>query len=279
MGRYIRNANVFLKEAPLDVEQTKVKKIALGKRLRHSPLVQTLGVRPNIEDYSETELDLLRSADTVYYPSSLYEDVFLALGKRVFPANYYRYMGDKIKQTELFTLLEIPHPRTRIYESSHEEHRILADFSFPFIAKIPRGSSKGRGVFLIQSQVDLQRYLKECAVAYIQEYLPIDRDLRVVLVGAKVVHGYWRIAGPGEFRSNVSLGGRISFQDIPDSALRFAEQVARLCKFDEAGLDICICKGNYLVLEANMVYGLKGFSAAGLDIYQLLTQCVTEGGI
>ena len=255
------------------------KKIALGKRLRHSPLVQTLGLRTNIEDYSQIELDLLRQAETVYYPSSLYEDVFLALGKKVFPANYYRYMGDKIKQTELFTLLGIPHPRTRFYQGKGRSRQILRDFSFPFIAKIPRGSSKGRGVFLVRSPEDLHRYLEKCSLAYIQEYLPIDRDLRVVLVGAKVVHAYWRIARPGEYRSNVSLGGRISFQNIQEGPLRFAEQVARLCKFDEVGLDICICEDSNLVLEANMVYGLKGFEKAGLDIYQLLTQRVSEGGI
>lgn len=255
------------------------RRIALGKRLRHSPLVQTLGLRPNIEDYDESELNLLRGADTVYYPSSLYEDVFLALGKRVFPANYYGYMGNKIKQTELFTLLDIPHPRTRIYEGSQRTQRILTDFSFPFIAKIPLGSSKGRGVYLIRSREDLQHYLRNCPQAYVQEYLPIDRDLRIVLVGAKVVHAYWRIARPGEFRSNVSLGGRISFQEIPDGGLRFAERVASLCNFDEVGLDICICRGKYLVLEANMVYGLKGFETAGLHIYQLLTQRLDEGGI
>jgi ribosomal protein S6--L-glutamate ligase len=255
------------------------KKIALGKRLRHSPRVQTLGVRPNIDDYSAIELDLLRSADTIYYPSSLYEDVFLALGKRVFPANYYRYMGDKIKQTELFTLLDIPHPRTRIYEGSDRAHLILSDFSFPFIAKIPLGSSKGRGVFLIRSRRDLDRYLQGSPQAYVQEYLPIDRDLRIVLLGRQGVHAYWRIARPDEFRSNVSLGGRISFEDIPAGALHFAEKVAHLCGFDEVGLDVCICENRYLVLEANMVYGLKGFEAAGLDIYRLLRQRVTEGVI
>ena len=173
----------------------------------------------------------------------------------------------------------IPHPPTRIYRDNPRVSQILADFSFPVIAKIPRGSSKGRGVFLIRSRKDLQYYLREHTPAYIQEYLPIDRDLRVVLVGAKVVHAYWRIARPGEFRSNVSLGGRISFDDIPDDALQFAERVARLCKFDEVGLDICICEDRYLVIEANMVYGLKGFEAAGLDIYQLLNRRVTEGTI
>ena len=255
------------------------KKIALGKRLRHSPKVRTLGLRPNIEDYSKAELELLRKADTIYYPSSLYEDVFLALGKKVFPANYYRYMGDKVKQTELFILLDIPHPRTRFYQGSQRSEDILKDFCYPFIAKLPRGSSQGRGVFLIRTHEDLHRYLEMSDLAYIQEYLPIDRDLRIVLVGAKVVHAYWRIARPGEYRSNVSLGGRISFYDIKDEHLRFAEKVALLCKFDEVGLDICICQDKCLVLEANMVYGLKGFEKAGLNIYQLLTERITEGGI
>jgi ribosomal protein S6--L-glutamate ligase len=241
--------------------------------------VRTLGLRPNIGDYSEAELDLLRKADTIYYPSSLYEDVFLALGKRVFPASYYRYMGDKVKQTELFNLLGIPHPRTRFYEGRQRCERILRDFSYPFIAKIPRGSSKGKGVFLIRSLDGLQSYLQSCDLAYVQEYLPIDRDLRIVLVGAKVVHAYWRIAPPGEYRSNVSLGGQISFRHIKTGPLRFAEEVARLCKFDEVGLDICICQGNYLVLEANMVYGLKGFEKAGLNIYELLRERMTEGDI
>lgn len=68
-------------------------------------------------------------------------------------------------------------------------------------------------------------------------------------------------------------------EDIPDDTLRFAERVARLCKFGEVGLDICICEDRYMVIEANMVYGLKGFEAAGLNIYQLISKRVTEGTI
>jgi len=256
-----------------------MKRVALGKRLRHSPLMRSLGVRPNIDDYSEAEFEVLRKAEIIYYPTSLYEDVFLALGKKVFPANYYGYMGDKVKQSELFTLLGIPHPRTRIYDGRFRIEQILEDFSFPFIAKIPVGSSQGKGVFLIRNRVDLQLYLEKGSPAYIQEYLPIDRDLRVVLLGAKVIHAYWRIAHPGEFRSNISLGGRISFENIQNGPLRFAEKVAHLCKFDEVGLDICICQNKYLVLEANMVYGLKGFEAAGLHIYQLLAEWLKEQGL
>jgi len=253
------------------------RKVVLGKRLRGSGELRPLGVRPNIEDYTEAELEALRAAATVYYPSRLYEPIFLALGKRVFPANYYPFVGDKIKQADLFTLLEIPFPRTRIYYGKNKARRILVDFSLPFIAKIPRGSSQGRGVFLIRAPAELDRYLEQVSPAYIQEYLLIDRDLRVVVLGGKVLHAYWRIARPGEFRTNVSRGARISLEEVPLEALRFAECVAARCGFGEAGLDICRADGSYLILEANMIYGVQGFTAAGLDIYSLIREHLSQG--
>jgi ribosomal protein S6--L-glutamate ligase len=257
----------------------KNRSVVLGKRLRGSGELKPLGVRPNIEDYTDAELEALRAADTVYYPSSLYESVFLALGKRVFPANYYSFLGDKIKQAALFILLEIPCPRTRIYYGRAKARRILLDFPLPFVAKIPRGSSQGRGVFLIRTAADLNRYLEQVSPAYIQEYVPIDRDLRVVVLAGKVLHAYWRIARPGEFRTNVSRGARISLEGVPQEALQFAEWVAGRCGFDEAGLDICHGGGRYLVLEANMVYGLQGFAAAGLEIYPLIRERLSQGNL
>jgi ribosomal protein S6--L-glutamate ligase len=248
------------------------RQVVLGKRLRGSGELTPLGVRPNVDDYSEAELDLLRAAETVYYPSSLYEAVFLALGKRVFPANSCPFLGDKIKQTALFTLLDIPHPRTRIYYGRQKAERILQDFPLPLIAKIPRGSSQGRGVFLISTVADLTRYLERTSPAYIQEYLAIERDLRVVVLDGNVLHAYWRIARPGEFRTNITQGATISVQGIPQDALQFAERVAERCGFGEAGLDICPVDGRYLVLEANMMYGLQGFTAANLDAYALIRE-------
>jgi len=252
------------------------KEVVLGKRLRGSGELTPLGVRPNVEDYTEAELDLLRSADMVYYPSGLYEAVFLALGKRVFPANSRAFLGDKIRQTALFTLLGVPHPHTRIYHGPGKAERILRDFPLPFVAKVPRGSSQGRGVFLIRTAADLARYLEQTSPAYIQEYLAVDRDLRVVVLDGKVLHAYWRIARPGEFRTNVTQGATVSLEGIPGDALRFAEEVAERCGFGEAGLDIFPVDGRYLVVEANMIYGLQGFAAANLDVYALIRERLSQ---
>ena len=252
-------------------------RVSLGKRLRSCASFDCPGVLPNWEDYPKEVQEVIREAGEVFYPSSLYDDLFRSLGKKVFPRNYYHFLGNKIRQTDLFELLEVSHPRTRLYYGRHRKARILADFSFPFVGKTPVGSSQGAGVYLIGEEQGLDRYLEGHRPAYIQEFLPIDRDLRVVLVGGRVMHAYWRMHPPGEFRNNVSLGGRISFEEIPEDALEFARDVAARCGFDDVGLDVCHAQGRYYVIEANMVFGFEGFRAAGLDFYDLLARLDDEG--
>ncbi|HIC90714.1 MAG TPA: RimK family alpha-L-glutamate ligase, partial [Syntrophaceae bacterium] len=147
---------------------------------------------------------------------------------------------------------------------------------FPFIAKLPRNSSQGRGVYLIKDEKELVEYCQRTKIAYIQEYLNIDRDLRVVMINYKVVHAYWRIAMAGQYRSNVSQGAKISFENIPQDALDFAQKVAKLCNFDHVGLDVCLYRGKYYVLEANMVYGKEGFLQANLDRRKILQDMIEK---
>lgn len=257
-------------------DNTKLR-ICLGKRLRSAPSFRCLGVKPNWADYSREEQEALSGAEEVYYPSPLYEDLFLSMGKKVFPRSSTGFIGNKIRQTNLFQLLGISHPRTRLYYGRDRLHRICDDFAYPFVAKTPVGSSMGKGVRLIRNGDELESYLEKHRPAYIQEYLPIDRDLRVVLIGGEVVHAYWRIGQPDDFRNNVTQGAAVSFENIPDEALQFAESVARLCRFDEVGLDVCHARGRYYVIEANMVYGLEGFKQAGLDIYEILADLDRKG--
>ena len=252
-------------------------RISLGKRLRSCPSFHCLGIRSNWDDYSPEEKAAVQEAETVFYPTRLYEDLFVSLGKRIFPRTTHSFMGNKIRQTDLFQLLEIPHPHTRLYYGRRRKERIIRDFNYPFIGKTPVGSSKGMGVWLIRNEEELNSYLEQHRPAYIQEYLPIDRDLRVVVIAGKVVHAYWRIGQSGEFRNNVSQGDCISYENIPKEALDFAANVARLCRFDEVGLDICRVGEHYYVIEANMVFGLEGFRQAGLDIYEILSHLDKEG--
>ena len=251
--------------------------IALEARLKNCKNVRTLGVRSNFSDYSPREADLIRKADKIYYPTAFYADLFDIMGKPTFPSYHtYKCVQDKIKQTALFELLKLPHPRTRVFYGNRQKKSILDHFTYPFIAKIPRGSALGRGVYLIHNEKELSEYLEQVSPAYIQQYLPIDRDLRLVVIGSRIVHAYWRVSPPDDYRSNVAVGGRISLEAIPEKARDLALQVARVCCWDDVGIDICEHNGRFYILEANMKYGKEGFRQAGLDYEQIMESMIAN---
>jgi len=251
------------------------KVIALEDRLKNCKNVITLGVRPNFSDYSPQEAELIRRADKIYYPTSFYADLFDALGKKTFPSYHtYKCVQDKIKQTALLDLLDLPHPRTRVFYGDRQKQSISNHFTFPFIGKIPRGSALGRGVYLIRNEKELRNYLDQVSPAYIQEHLPIDRDMRVVVIGRRVIHAYWRIAPENEYRSNLAVGGKISLAPVPEKARNLALQVARACCWDDVGIDICENNGQFYILEANMKYGREGFRQAGLDYAKVMESLI-----
>jgi ribosomal protein S6--L-glutamate ligase len=249
--------------------------ISLGKRMRKSR-IRCLGIKPNWIDYPEEAQREILTAEKVFYPGPVYGKIFEAAGLNVFPRNYYHFLGNKIAQTDLFNLLGISHPRTGIYYGRNRFQRIESDFPYPLVAKTPTGSSQGKGVFLIRRGDELSRYLQTHNPAYIQEYLAIERDLRVVVIRGKPVHAYWRIHREGDFRNNVARGGAISFENIPAAALDFAVRTALKCRFDEVGLDVCAHEGKYFVLEANMVYGREGFQKMNLDILQMIADLFSK---
>jgi ribosomal protein S6--L-glutamate ligase len=254
--------------------------IALEHRLRRCRNVRTLGVRTNFVDYSDDEIRAIRQAPKIYYPSVFYADLFDAMGKSLFPSYHtYKCVQDKIKQTALFYLLDIPHPFTRVFYGKRRLEKIVRVFPFPLIAKIPRGSALGRGVFLVQNEEELASYLRLSPVAYIQEYLALDRDIRVVVIGDRVVHAYWRLAAQGEYRSNVAAGGTISLEKVPEKVLTLALHTARACGWDDVGIDICVHQGRFLVLEANMKYGKEGFRRAGIDYFKMMEEMIDNGAI
>jgi ribosomal protein S6--L-glutamate ligase len=251
--------------------------VALGARLKGVPEVLTLGVKPNFVDYTEEEKRLIFSAALILYPTANYAQFFNTLGKPFFPSlETCLYADEKIKQTTLFTMLGISHPRTRIYYHLHHQD-ILNDFSFPFVAKLPRASSRGKGVYKIENAEQLHAYLRLTSIAYIQEYLPHDRDLRVILVNYEPILSYWRQRDPGNFRANLHQGGTPQFREIPGEALSLARDTALRCRFNDVGLDLILCGGKWHVIEANMEYGREGLRLKGMNLKQILREKLLSG--
>ncbi len=251
--------------------------IAIGARLKQYPGIRTLGLKPNFSDYTATNQERIRRAKKIYYPTAFYADLFNAMGKPTFPSFHtYKFAQDKIKQTAAFKMLNIPHPKTFVFYGPRQKANILNHFAFPFVAKIPRGSARGAGVFLITTPEELAAYLALKGPAYIQEYLPIDRDMRLVIIGKKIRLAFWRTASPEEFRTNLSRGGGICFDPLPNAVFDLALSTAKKCRWDDVGLDIAQCGNTFYVLEGNMKYGTRGFVSAGINYKDLLHRLICQ---
>lgn len=251
--------------------------VALGSRLKGVAEVLTLGVRPNFHDYSPYEREMILGAKIILYPTDNYAEFLSTMAKRLFPSlETCLYADDKIKQTTLFYMLGIPHPRTRIYYHLHHGD-VLEDFEFPFVAKFPRASARGRGVFRIENTEQLTAYLRSTNVAYIQEYLPHDRDLRVVLINYEPIIAYWRKRRPTDFRTNLSRGGSVQFEGVPADAVELAKDFARKCRFDDVGLDMICLNEEWYLIEANMKYGRRALKMKGLDLREIMRRKLLAG--
>lgn len=254
--------------------------VALGARLKQYPSIQTLGFKPNFQDYSAQAQKKILTAKIIYYPTAFYADLFNAMGKDTFPSFHtYKFAQDKIKQTAIFNMLGISHPKTKIFYGKKQKQTILKSFDFPFIAKKARGSSKGNDVYLIKNNQDLSNYLINRGPAYIQEYLPIDRDMRIIIIGKKIRLAYWRIASKNNFKTNISQGGTISFAPLPQKALDLALMTALKCKWNDVGIDIIEANNHFFVLEGNMKYGTKGFQKAGIHYKKMMMNLIVEGKV
>ena len=251
--------------------------VAFGSRLVGVPEVLTLGVRTNFQDYTMLEQQQILDSRVILYPTLNYAQLFSTMGKRIFPSvETYLYADEKMKQTNLFNMLSIPHPRTRFY-LQREFSMIEKDFAYPFIAKIPRASAGGRGVFLIAAPEELAHYLRMTKIAYIQEYIPHEKDLRVVLINYEPVLAYWRIRSQQDFRTNLYQGGKIDFTSLPHKAIGMAGEFARMCNFNDVGLDLLEHEGIWYLIEANMQYGREGFKRKNMVLKDIIREKLVAG--
>ena len=153
---------------------------------------------------------LLQEADWVLFPEYWQLNALVhGLKCRVFPSiASYRIGHDKVEMTRAFQTVASEYtPWTMIEADGPLERDMIWDaMGLPFVARLPK-ASMGEGVWLIETREDWRRYCERTEVLYAQEYLPIDRDVRVVVIGDEVLTAYWRTQADQGFYNNVARGG------------------------------------------------------------------------
>jgi glutathione synthase/RimK-type ligase-like ATP-grasp enzyme len=130
------------------------------------------------------------------------------------------YWENKGFMTQKFFDLNISTPKTFLISNPSEFNTI--DLTYPFLIKEEHSSSSD-GLHKISVKEDLDKFFAENdyfsrnKFLIAQELLNMRRDLRVILVGDKVVHYYWRINRSDKWRPTASsFGNDIDFGSFPE---------------------------------------------------------------
>ncbi len=143
------------------------------------------------------------------------------------------YWENKGFMTQKFFEHDISTPKTFLINHANEINSI--NLPYPFLIK-EEHSSSSEGLYKINSKEELDKYFKDSdyfsrnKFLIVQELLNMRRDLRVILVGDKVVHYYWRINRSDKWRPTASsFGNDIDFTSFPEQWREFiVEQFKRL---------------------------------------------------
>jgi glutathione synthase/RimK-type ligase-like ATP-grasp enzyme len=103
----------------------------------------------------------------------------------------------------------------------------------------------------------------------VQELVPdVRHDVRVVVAGDQIVAGGQRSAGPGEWRTNVTLGGQVVEAELPPGASELAIETAQAIGIDFCGVDLLPSGGGWTVLELNGAVDFDTrYALPGIDPY------------
>ena len=179
---------------------------------------------------------------------------------------------DKLLTATALTAAGLRHPATyHVTDRGRPAH-----LPVPCVVK-PRFGSWGTDVVLCRTRDELDLALAAFSSrlwwkrhgALVQELVPpLGRDLRLLVAGGEVVGGAARVAAPGEWRTNVSVGGHLESVDPPAVAVAEAERAARALSIDLAGVDLLPWDGGWVVLELNGAVDFdERYVLAGGDLY------------
>jgi ribosomal protein S6--L-glutamate ligase len=180
---------------------------------------------------------------------------------------------DKLRALQLLTRRNIDVPITVCARSPAGVEAALGLVGgCPAIVKLQQGT-QGIGTMIAETPQAVHSLLETFWAMgqdiVLQEYVRESkgRDIRVIVVGGRVVASMRRVAKPGEFRSNLHRGGKGDRVVLLKSYRTVAIHAAKAMGLEVAGVDMLEGRSGPKILEINSSPGLEGIEkASGVDV-------------
>jgi RimK family alpha-L-glutamate ligase len=178
---------------------------------------------------------------------------------------------DKFYTTALLQEDGLPVPETLVCERADDAVAAVRAMGDAVIK--PIFGSLGHGMVRVSDPDVALRIVRSLdqtrPVFYVQRAIDHGgRDIRAFVVGGRVLGAIERRARPGEWRTNVAIGGSAHPFELPDAWADLARRAAAVVGADYAGVDLLPSRdGEVFVLEVNGIPGWEGLQmATGLDV-------------
>jgi ribosomal protein S6--L-glutamate ligase len=245
----------------------------------------------------EADLAAVRGAEAVILPQGCTEALYRMARRncpRVFPNLDVRFdFPGKCGQIRLFEQYGVAHPKTLVFESTTDYHRMSPGIEMPAVVKFDWGG-QGDTVFKVTCEEELAAVIGKAKVYestgqsgfLIQAFIDAGhRSLRVAAVGTRFV-SYWRIQSPdAPFGTGVAGGAAIDGQSDPALQAAAVETARRFCHrtgLQMAGFDFIFDESQAqapsdlpLMLEINYFFGRRGLGGSE-PFYRILTEEVDK---
>lgn len=189
---------------------------------------------------------------------------------------------DKMRSHQLLASKGMPIPNTMLVRFPVDVE--IADnlIGWPCVVKVISGSY-GEGIYLCENKTAFRKMMEFIGnlntpkTLLVQEYVDArpGEDLRVLVIGGKVIGAMKRHAPDGDFRANISAGGHGEPFEINGEIEYLARETARLCGLEIAGIDLLFDKNGYKICEANSAPGFEGFEKyCGIDVASQIAEYI-----
>jgi len=189
-------------------------------------------------------------------------------------------------------LAGIPMPRTILapmtyanigYTNLNFLQEVMVRIGFPMVIKECFGSF-GQQVYLVENQQELEKKVKELGAKPIlfQEFIATSfgKDIRLQVVGGKVIACMYRYSENGDFRANLSIGGKMKSYSPTKEQCELALRSCDILGLDFAGVDLLFDeKDTPIVCEVNSnahfrnIFDCTGVNAADAIMEHIIKKC------
>jgi len=175
-------------------------------------------------------------------------------------------------------------PNTMLVRFPVDYELVKEEIGFPCVVKVITGSY-GNGVYLCERRKDFTKLMElikslgSSKTLLVQQYMGTrpGEDLRVLVIGGKVIGAMKRSAPEGDFRANISSGGTGEKYEVTDEIDYIAREMAKVLGLDIAGIDLLFDDKGFRACEANSNPGFSGFEKyCGIDVAAHIVEYVSR---